>query len=183
MAQLLRNQLGDQSHWGKIKLQELQKKLSESGYETADAFSTLSPPLASEVYSTLKNVGRVEDDTAANRPRWLARPGELQQQPIGAHLDGPANALRREQQEEDEKRIPATLRRLCRKFMLQKGETAFGHIPQWRLYLTTLILREYTRARDLLYETLLFGAWGLAMVEACFTSYSLIEIKPIERGT
>ncbi|KFA79694.1 hypothetical protein S40288_09315 [Stachybotrys chartarum IBT 40288] len=85
------------------------------------------------------------DDTAANRPRWLARPGELQQQPIGAHLDGPANALRREQQEEDEKRIPATLRRLCRKFMLQKGETAFGHIPQWRLYLTTVARSAITR--------------------------------------
>ncbi|KJK86579.1 hypothetical protein H633G_09581, partial [Metarhizium anisopliae BRIP 53284] len=38
-------------------------------------------------------------------------------------------------QEED---IPATLEKICRDFMHQKRETAFGYILQWRLYLRTV---------------------------------------------
>ncbi|OAQ57815.2 DEAD/DEAH box helicase domain-containing protein [Pochonia chlamydosporia 170] len=34
--------------------------------------------------------------------------------------------------------IPDTLERICRKFMHQRQETAFGHILQWRLYLGTV---------------------------------------------
>ncbi|KAL7903749.1 hypothetical protein GGI35DRAFT_313802 [Trichoderma velutinum] len=60
MAQLLQNQLGNQSDWGTTKLQEFQKKLSESGYKTEDAFSTTSQSLASEVHNTPKNNNRVE---------------------------------------------------------------------------------------------------------------------------
>ncbi|KID83861.1 telomere-associated recQ-like helicase [Metarhizium guizhouense ARSEF 977] len=34
--------------------------------------------------------------------------------------------------------IPDTLEKICRKFMHQRQETAFGHILQWRLYLGTV---------------------------------------------
>lgn len=102
---------------------------------------------------------------------------------------------------DDEDRIPARLGRLCEEYMHQKGETAFGHILQWRLYLTKvarsainrrqarwswdgteitylgttlnikkhvpqLLLEEYRRARNLLYDVLLFGARDIAPVEA-----------------
>ncbi|KAI5455818.1 hypothetical protein BGZ63DRAFT_349926, partial [Mariannaea sp. PMI_226] len=39
---------------------------------------------------------------------------------------------------DDEDRIPGLLERLCRKYMHQREETAFGHILQWRLYLSTV---------------------------------------------
>lgn len=40
--------------------------------------------------------------------------------------------------DEDEDQVPAALEKVCRKFMHQRGETAFGHILQWRLYLGTV---------------------------------------------
>ncbi|MGH8010316.1 MAG: hypothetical protein ACREQ3_25255 [Candidatus Binatia bacterium] len=38
----------------------------------------------------------------------------------------------------EEDQVPAVLERICRRFMHQKGETAYGHILQWRLYLGTV---------------------------------------------
>ena len=96
--------------------------------------------------------------------------------------------------------IPANLERICRRFMHQRGETAFGHILQWRLYLSTvaqgaissnqarwssdgqemelqgtalkmsqvpqLVVSEYRRARNLLYNKLLFGSKDVPLLEA-----------------
>ncbi|KAH6959554.1 hypothetical protein BKA56DRAFT_449155, partial [Ilyonectria sp. MPI-CAGE-AT-0026] len=39
---------------------------------------------------------------------------------------------------ENEDQIPTLVERLCKKFMHQKEETVFGHILQWRLYLSAV---------------------------------------------
>ncbi|KAL7917060.1 hypothetical protein ACQKWADRAFT_326670 [Trichoderma austrokoningii] len=39
---------------------------------------------------------------------------------------------------EEEDQIPTLLEKLCRKFMHQRGETTFGYILQWRLYLSAV---------------------------------------------
>jgi superfamily II DNA or RNA helicase len=93
----------------------------------------------------------------------------------------------------DEDRIMEKLEKLCTTFLHQDGETVFGYILQWRLYISTvaraaitrrqarwsldgkeitylgttlrvldhvprLMLTEYRRARDILFNSLLFGA-------------------------
>ncbi|EAQ91762.1 hypothetical protein CHGG_03697 [Chaetomium globosum CBS 148.51] len=50
---------------------------------------------------------------------------------------------------DDEDRIPAALARICEEFMHQKGETTFGHILQWRLYLTTVASSAVSRRQAL----------------------------------
>lgn len=51
------------------------------------------------------------------------------------------------QERDNEDRVPAALARVCEEFMHQKGETAFGHILQWRLY-TTTVARSAIRRRQ-----------------------------------
>ena len=46
---------------------------------------------------------------------------------------------------DDERRVPASLRRLCQDYMHQKGETAFGYILQRRLYLGAVAKSAITR--------------------------------------
>merc|ERR1712000_625300 len=60
MAQLLQNQLGNQSDWGTTKVQDFRRKLLELGHETKFGLTATSQPLASEAHSTPKNNTRVE---------------------------------------------------------------------------------------------------------------------------
>lgn len=46
---------------------------------------------------------------------------------------------------DDEDQIPAALEKIWREFMHQKGETTFGYILQWRLYITTVARSSVTR--------------------------------------
>ena len=95
-------------------------------------------------------VGVVDDDDDGTRGgdgRGWPEPGNY-----SSHLSGlvwTAQLLLFEavcfRHRDDERRVPATLGRLCQDYMHQKGETAFGYILQWRLYLGAVAKSAITR--------------------------------------
>ncbi len=114
--------------------------------------------------------GEEMDDDAASRRRRLGgwhEPGNY-----SGHLSAliwTAQLLMFEtvcfRHRDDERQIPATLGTLCEKYMHQKQETSFGHILQWRLYLSSVARSAISRKQ---------ARWSWDGLEITYLSTSLL---------